>query len=582
MRVSLNALAWIQQRLLATMLISTGAICVAARGHAEPRQRALSVTNRIERPASQAGVHNTVNYIERSITWPSGTYSGLFFDYFVDSETGYDFLRLKIDGNLVAQWAGPSRSGQFHYAVEPGTHVVRFEYVKDGSVNAGRDTAWVDNVVAQSATGLVSQFAFNARDEALSGWSAGGPQAGWALAKPPVARVLRRPSSQAFTGYQQSPSVSSVERTVSLTGTANSIQFDYFVDSEPGYDFLRAYVDGVQVFAQSGQKEGSATLPVTSGSHVIRFAYTKDTSVDTGLDTALIDNVRLVSDAGTVEFHEFDGVANGSVPYGWAANGSQPLWVIADRPPGEAAIGVSSGGAPTLNGYIDQTVSGEYAAATAIPLTDDIRPYAAKKASVELVSTAVNSPAAAQYLTLGVRAPAKTPAPGGETGSLTILLDDDRLTTLRNQSSCAGAPLLPSSSDRKIVVTYTDASWTAQQFEGNCAGWVMTSSPLPINAAIAEPSTDVGFVHIEVSIDVTATQGATQGLLGLGLAQRNTAGSSNLTDFTLPLQPSHILDESNTMTWMTLRIGVTKIEPGLESTGKNMGQPKSGINAWCY
>ncbi|MEE3318736.1 MAG: hypothetical protein VX182_03275, partial [Candidatus Thermoplasmatota archaeon] len=78
-------------------------------------------------------------------TWvmSNGTVS---FAYNVSSEANYDFLTFSIDGVQLAQWSG-SQSGNFSTPVSLGQHTLKWTYVKDGSVSAGSDAAWIDDVI---------------------------------------------------------------------------------------------------------------------------------------------------------------------------------------------------------------------------------------------------------------------------------------------------------------------------------------------------------------------------------------------------------------------------------------------------
>ncbi|MEK7766807.1 MAG: hypothetical protein AAB368_11260, partial [bacterium] len=72
-----------------------------------------------------------------------------------DSEAGYDYLRIRLDG--VPQ--GGPLSGSTGWirrsvTVPPGTHAVGWTYSKDGSGSVGLDAAWVDAVSVDA--GLVS------------------------------------------------------------------------------------------------------------------------------------------------------------------------------------------------------------------------------------------------------------------------------------------------------------------------------------------------------------------------------------------------------------------------------------------
>ncbi len=64
----------------------------------------------------------------------------------VSSESCCDHLRYSIDNLLKETWSG--YTGWIYYSEElpVGTHVFRWEYSKDGSVNSGDDCAWIDDV----------------------------------------------------------------------------------------------------------------------------------------------------------------------------------------------------------------------------------------------------------------------------------------------------------------------------------------------------------------------------------------------------------------------------------------------------
>ncbi len=85
-----------------------------------------------------------------------------------------------------------------------------------------------------------------------------------------------------------------VETTV--TGP-RTLTFYWKVSSELGWDFLRFYVGGVE---QSGRISGAVdwiqkTYSIASGSHTLRWAYTKDGSVNSGSDAGWLDQVILTA-----------------------------------------------------------------------------------------------------------------------------------------------------------------------------------------------------------------------------------------------------------------------------------------------
>ena len=71
------------------------------------------------------------------------------FSFFkkVSSEDGYDFLEFYIDGNLRDNWSGLVDWSQETYYLTPGTHILRWEYVKDQWVGENADCAWVDYIL---------------------------------------------------------------------------------------------------------------------------------------------------------------------------------------------------------------------------------------------------------------------------------------------------------------------------------------------------------------------------------------------------------------------------------------------------
>lgn len=65
----------------------------------------------------------------------------------VDSEASYDFLRFYIDGSERGSWAGSLGWTEMSFAVEPGNHVFKWSYTKDGSVSTGQDCGWIDYII---------------------------------------------------------------------------------------------------------------------------------------------------------------------------------------------------------------------------------------------------------------------------------------------------------------------------------------------------------------------------------------------------------------------------------------------------
>jgi hypothetical protein len=76
-----------------------------------------------------------------------------------------------------------------------------------------------------------------------------------------------------------------------------SLSFWYKVSSESGGDVLSFYIDNVRKFRKSGTVAWTQyTATLTTGAHTLRWEYAKDSSVNTGSDTAWIDDVVLIED----------------------------------------------------------------------------------------------------------------------------------------------------------------------------------------------------------------------------------------------------------------------------------------------
>lgn len=82
-------------------------------------------------------------YTRASIAVQGGTLS---FYYYIQSEGGYDFFRLYIDGSQYISTSGYVGWNYFIISLSPGNHSVIFEYSKDGSVSSGYDCVFIDQL----------------------------------------------------------------------------------------------------------------------------------------------------------------------------------------------------------------------------------------------------------------------------------------------------------------------------------------------------------------------------------------------------------------------------------------------------
>ncbi|GFP24467.1 hypothetical protein HKBW3S09_01934, partial [Candidatus Hakubella thermalkaliphila] len=94
--------------------------------------------------ATQSGAisHNQETWIQTTISGPGN----LSFYWKVSSEAGYDYLEFYIDGVREDRISGNGDWHQKSYSVTSGSHTLRWRYTKDGSVDRGSDSGWVDKV----------------------------------------------------------------------------------------------------------------------------------------------------------------------------------------------------------------------------------------------------------------------------------------------------------------------------------------------------------------------------------------------------------------------------------------------------
>lgn len=98
--------------------------------------------------------------------------------------------------------------------------------------------------------------------------------------------------------------------------SAGDIKFFRKISSESNYDYLRFYIDNVEIDKWSGTVAwGQKISSLSAGTHIIKFSYTKDGSVSSGSDCAWLDNIEFPSTAKLVNVNFevlLEGPFNGS------------------------------------------------------------------------------------------------------------------------------------------------------------------------------------------------------------------------------------------------------------------------------
>jgi M6 family metalloprotease-like protein len=106
----------------------------------------------------------------------------------------------------------------------------------------------------------------------------------------PQTAVTHDGADAAQCGALEDLQTTSVQTTVNGPGT---LTFWWKVSSEPGFDFLILYTNGVQVTAISGTNAGwtQVTRSIGAGTWNLLWTYAKDESLSIGADTAWLDQV---------------------------------------------------------------------------------------------------------------------------------------------------------------------------------------------------------------------------------------------------------------------------------------------------
>jgi PKD repeat protein len=118
----------------------------------------------------------------------------------------------------------------------------------------------------------------------------------------------------------------------------DSLSFWYKVSSETGYDFLKFYIDDVEISSWSGEVGWErASFMVSVGLHTFKWTYSKDQSLTSGFDCAWLDFIVFpvavyeasftssqteICEGGTVSF--YDQSPTNTISWNWIFEGGTP------------------------------------------------------------------------------------------------------------------------------------------------------------------------------------------------------------------------------------------------------------------
>lgn len=120
---------------------------------------------------------------------------------------------------------------------------------------------------------------------------------------------------------------SAMEMTI-IVAVDDSVSFYRKVSSEPSYDYLKFYINGVLKGEWAGNVSwGRVSYPVSAGANVLKWMYEKDYSVSTGSDCAWVDYIlfpAFLSVSAGIDGHICEGETFS--PIGNATNYSNIEW----------------------------------------------------------------------------------------------------------------------------------------------------------------------------------------------------------------------------------------------------------------
>jgi V8-like Glu-specific endopeptidase len=234
--------------------------------------------------------HNQTSYLQTTINYASN--KNVKFYWKVSSESNYDYLRFYIDGALQEEISGTVDWTQKSFAVSSGSHTLKWEYYKDGSVSSGSDKGWVDKLEIVDGGGGGGDALAQAVDEESLTFTTSGDGA-WGVDTVTYYFDNDSAASPVITHDEDA----SFETAVS---GYTSVKFYWKVSSESSYDYLKFYIDGVLQDQVSGTVDWTQqSYSVSSGSHTLKWTYAKDYSVSSGSDKGWVDKLELGAGGGS-------------------------------------------------------------------------------------------------------------------------------------------------------------------------------------------------------------------------------------------------------------------------------------------
>ncbi len=233
--------------------------------------------------SGNAGVNSSVSEVSATRQLIGGISVKFFYKTSCGAGDKLEFLvngQVQLTVNSSAEWTA------FEYEIPAdGTYTIAFRYTKDGSGASGEDCARIRGVKLFHSIGS----ALNVPGGRLVFDSVGS--------YPWVADGLWAKSGNEGISNSESVLVLNINMNA-----GDELSFRAKVSSEQNYDKYIFSVNGANQFTRSGNVDwfDFSYTAQEAGSYTFAWRYTKDGSVNSGSDTAYLDDVRLTTTASVV------------------------------------------------------------------------------------------------------------------------------------------------------------------------------------------------------------------------------------------------------------------------------------------
>jgi len=260
---------------------------------------------------------NQVSRIQGSLDGP-GT---IVFRWKVSSETNADVLIFRANGVELGRISGEQDWTHVSFNLPPGPQSVLWTYEKNAALHSGQDRAWLGSVMySASGEGSIPSLGDAVEAPHLT-WRTGG-QVPW-FSQSQVGRIwngMWADRDAAKSGAITNGQSSWLETTVNGPGFLSFYWWLLFDNSASSMEFS---IDGTNLFVHSSgsvREWENYSLPVSPGSHVLRWTYRKQAGF-------------FSEQGGFLDRVQFTSIPRETVPVAEALDAPELIWTTSTNSP---------------------------------------------------------------------------------------------------------------------------------------------------------------------------------------------------------------------------------------------------------